>query len=109
MEEAEPAKEDIPSGLQSPTKTGHPLDRMNELTANSREREESAWISRITNSSLAAINRTLEREMRKQAAELAAIADYLALAVSQSRPPLPSAPQMVSAASAMKMARSSPT
>jgi hypothetical protein len=69
MEEAEPAKEDIPSGLQSPTKAGRPLDRMNELAANAR-RERKVLDLEITNSSLAAINRTLEREMRKQAAEL---------------------------------------
>jgi len=42
---------------------------MNELAANAR-RERKVLDLEITNSSLAAINRTLEREMRKQTAEL---------------------------------------
>lgn len=54
---------------QSPVKAGHSLERMNELAANAR-RERKVLDLEITNSSLAAINRTLEREMRKQAAEL---------------------------------------
>lgn len=61
--------EAIPSVPQSPTKAGHSLERMNELAANAR-RERKVLDLEITNSSLAAINRTLEREMRKQTAEL---------------------------------------
>lgn len=57
------------SELQSPTKAGHSLEHMNELAANAR-RERKVLDLEITNSSLAAINRTLEREMRKQTAEL---------------------------------------
>jgi hypothetical protein len=56
-------------GPQSPVKTGHTLEHMNELAANAR-RERKVLDLEITNSSLAAINRTLEREMRKQTAEL---------------------------------------
>jgi hypothetical protein len=68
-EEVEPVTEVISSVPQSPTKAGHSLDRMNELAANAR-RERKVLDLEITNSSLAAINRTLEREMRKQTAEL---------------------------------------
>lgn len=68
-EEDEPVGGTIPSIPQSPTKAGHPLERMNELAANAR-RERKVLDLEITNSSLAAINRTLEREMRKQTAEL---------------------------------------
>jgi hypothetical protein len=50
-------------------KSGHSLEQMNELAANAR-RERKVLDLEITNSSLAAINRTLEREMRKQTAEL---------------------------------------
>jgi hypothetical protein len=57
------------SDVQSPVKAGHSLERMNELAANAR-RERKVLDLEITNSSLAAINRTLEREMRKQTAEL---------------------------------------
>jgi hypothetical protein len=45
------------------------MDQLNELAANAR-RERKVLDLEITNSSLAAINRTLEREMRKQTAEL---------------------------------------
>lgn len=45
------------------------LDQMNELAANAR-RERKVLDLEISNSSLLAINRTLEREMRKQNAEL---------------------------------------
>jgi len=45
------------------------LDQMNELAANAR-RERKVLDLEISNSSLLAINRTLEREMRKQTAEL---------------------------------------
>ncbi|PSS15169.1 hypothetical protein M430DRAFT_29166 [Amorphotheca resinae ATCC 22711] len=68
-EEVEPAAEDIPSGLQSPIKAGGSIEQMNELAAKAR-RERKVLDLEITNSSLAAINRTLEREMRKQTAEL---------------------------------------
>ena len=58
---------------QSPTKapsTGQSkIDQMNELAANAR-RERKVLDLEISNSSLLAINRTLEREMRKQTAEL---------------------------------------
>jgi hypothetical protein len=57
------------SEIHSPVKAGHSLERMNELAANAR-RERKVLDLEITNSSLAAINRTLEREMRKQTAEL---------------------------------------
>lgn len=45
------------------------LDHMNELAANAR-RERKVLDLEISNSSLLAINRSLEREMRKQKAEL---------------------------------------
>ena len=45
------------------------IDQMNELAANAR-RERKVLDLEISNSSLLAINRTLEREMRKQSAEL---------------------------------------
>ncbi|MCJ1452345.1 hypothetical protein MMC28_002688 [Mycoblastus sanguinarius] len=58
---------------QSPTKRTaggqSKLDQMNELAANAR-RERKVLDLEISNSSLLAINRTLEREMRNQAAEL---------------------------------------
>ncbi|KAE8449518.1 hypothetical protein EG329_008127 [Mollisiaceae sp. DMI_Dod_QoI] len=63
------AKDDSHSGLRSPIKTGKTLEEMNELAANAR-RERKVMDLEITNSSLEAINRTLEREMRKQTAEL---------------------------------------
>ncbi|KAJ8104837.1 hypothetical protein OPT61_g10539 [Boeremia exigua] len=62
----------LPSpGLASPTKTGGqtPLEMMNELAANAR-RERKVLDLEISNSSLLAINRSLEKEMRKQKAEL---------------------------------------
>ena len=60
----------IASGLQSPLKAGGGnIERMNELAAEAR-RERKVMDLEITNSSLSAINRTLEREMRKQKAEL---------------------------------------
>jgi hypothetical protein len=62
-------KEDTNSGLRSPIKTGKTLEELNELAANAR-RERKVLDLEITNSSLEAINRTLEREMRKQTAEL---------------------------------------
>jgi hypothetical protein len=64
------------SPLQSPTKSGarppppaEQLQKMNELAANAR-RERKVLDLEISNSSLLAINKTLEREMRKQSAEL---------------------------------------
>lgn len=68
-DEAKSTVEDVPLELQSPTKAGHSIEHMNELAANAR-RERKVLDLEITNSSLAAINRTLEREMRKQTAEL---------------------------------------
>ncbi|KAF9699308.1 hypothetical protein EKO04_003124 [Ascochyta lentis] len=63
----------LPSpGLTSPTKaTGgqSALEMMNELAANAR-RERKVLDLEISNSSLLAINRSLEKEMRKQKAEL---------------------------------------
>ncbi|KAL1611788.1 hypothetical protein SLS60_000008 [Paraconiothyrium brasiliense] len=57
----------------SPTKTGPAgksmLEHMNELAANAR-RERKVLDLEISNNSLMAINRSLEREMRKQKAEL---------------------------------------
>jgi hypothetical protein len=61
--------DDSNSGLRSPIKTGKTLEELNELAANAR-RERKVLDLEITNSSLEAINRTLEREMRKQTAEL---------------------------------------
>ena len=66
---------DLPTS--SPTSTNVPLEdspkhklhQMNELAANAR-RERKVLDLEISNSSLMAINRTLEREMRKQNAEL---------------------------------------
>ena len=53
----------------SPLKADSNIERMKELAAEAR-RERKVMDLEITNSSLAAINRTLEREMRKQKAEL---------------------------------------
>ncbi|KAM0562967.1 hypothetical protein ACHAPJ_001810 [Fusarium lateritium] len=54
--------------LQSPTKSSHG-EPVNELVANAR-RERKVQDLEITNASLEAINRTLERQLRKQTAEL---------------------------------------
>jgi len=63
----------LPSaGPASPTKTNgvqSALDAMNELAANAR-RERKVLDLEISNSSLLAINRGLEKEVRKQKAEL---------------------------------------
>lgn len=56
-------------GPGKPVKAQSKLDHMNELAANAR-RERKVLDLEISNSSLLAINRTLEREMRKQNAEL---------------------------------------
>lgn len=61
-----------PPQPQSPSKLGSTeskLDHLNELAANAR-RERKVLDLEISNSSLLAINRTLEREMHKQNAEL---------------------------------------
>ncbi|KAI0400768.1 hypothetical protein F4802DRAFT_609844 [Xylaria palmicola] len=58
------------SVLQSPTKsTGSSSDPVTELIANAR-RERKVQDLQIRNASLEAINRTLERQLRKQTAEL---------------------------------------
>ncbi|KLJ12994.1 hypothetical protein EMPG_12037 [Blastomyces silverae] len=61
------------SGNHSPAKEDPPrnadVDKMNELASNAR-RERKVLDLEISNSSLLAINRTLERELRKQSAEL---------------------------------------
>ncbi|KAH8173785.1 hypothetical protein LIA77_05204 [Sarocladium implicatum] len=67
-EEEDTRISDTPSGLQSPTKSVH-NDPMNELVVNAR-RERKVQDLEITNASLEAINRTLERQLRKQTAEL---------------------------------------
>ncbi|OAA62234.1 hypothetical protein ISF_05243 [Cordyceps fumosorosea ARSEF 2679] len=59
---------DILSEPQSPSKS-HFSDSVNELVANAR-RERKVQDLEITNASLEAINRTLERQLRKQTAEL---------------------------------------
>lgn len=58
-----------PTSLMSPTLGQSKLEHMNELAAKAR-RERKVLDLEISNSSLLAINRTLEREMRKQNAEL---------------------------------------
>jgi hypothetical protein len=55
--------------LQSPTKSTYSNDAISELVANAR-RERKVQDLEITNASLEAINRTLERQLRKQTAEL---------------------------------------
>ena len=55
--------------VQSPTKSAHSNDPINDLVANAR-RERKVQDLEITNASLEAINRTLERQLRKQTAEL---------------------------------------
>lgn len=60
----------IVSGLTSPkSATGSGSDPLNELVANAR-RERKVQDLQITNASLEAINRTLERQLRKQTNEL---------------------------------------
>lgn len=64
---------ELPAQPQSPARPPafgqSKVDQMNELAANAR-RERKVLDLEISNSSLLAINRTLEREMRKQNAEL---------------------------------------
>ena len=69
----EPSQPQVFSPPLSPTKAPgagqSKIDHMNELAANAR-RERKVLDLEISNSSLLAINRTLEREMRKQTAEI---------------------------------------
>ena len=58
-----------PTSPTKPITTENRIDHLNELAANAR-RERKVLDLEISNSSLLAINRTLEREMRKQNAEL---------------------------------------
>lgn len=55
--------------LQSPTKAAQTPDPVNELVANAR-RERKVQDLEITNASLEAINRTLERQLKKQSSEI---------------------------------------
>lgn len=66
---SEGGSDEIPAGMQSPTKSMHSNDAVSELVANAR-RERKVQDLEITNASLEAINRTLERQLRKQTAEL---------------------------------------
>lgn len=60
----------IPPGMQSPTKSAVSAnDTVSELVANAR-RERKVQDLEIRNASLEAINRTLERQLRRQTAEL---------------------------------------
>ncbi|KAJ1327832.1 hypothetical protein MN608_07163 [Microdochium nivale] len=61
--------EDQSDGLQSPTKSAASADPINELRANAR-RERKVQDLEITNASLEAINRTLERQLKKQVTEI---------------------------------------
>ncbi|KAL9618202.1 MAG: hypothetical protein Q9160_007036 [Pyrenula sp. 1 TL-2023] len=58
-----------PTRAESQSQPQSQLQKMNELAANAR-RERKVLDLEISNSSLLAINRTLERELRKQGAEL---------------------------------------
>ncbi|GAB0134048.1 hypothetical protein EsDP_00002434 [Epichloe bromicola] len=61
--------EDTQSEAYSPTKCTQLRDSVSELVANAR-RERKVQDLEITNASLEAINRTLERQLRKQTADL---------------------------------------
>lgn len=61
--------EDTQSEAHSPTKCTQLRDSVSELVANAR-RERKVQDLEITNASLEAINRTLERQLRKQTADL---------------------------------------
>ncbi|KAK8016731.1 hypothetical protein PG993_014920 [Apiospora rasikravindrae] len=69
MSTADDDKSETNSGVQSPTKSTHEAEPVNDLVANAR-RERKVQDLQITNASLEAINRTLERQLRKQTAEL---------------------------------------
>ncbi|KAI0015688.1 hypothetical protein F4780DRAFT_773345 [Xylariomycetidae sp. FL0641] len=64
-----PAGPQSPSGVQSPTKSSQSAEPVSDLVANAR-RERKVQDLQITNASLEAINRTLERQLRKQSAEI---------------------------------------
>ncbi|PHH74861.1 hypothetical protein CDD82_4738 [Ophiocordyceps australis] len=59
----------VQSETYSPTKSSYTGDAVSELVANAR-RERKVQDLEITNASLEAINRTLERQLRKQTAEM---------------------------------------
>ncbi|TPX15242.1 uncharacterized protein E0L32_004519 [Thyridium curvatum] len=59
----------VNSELHSPIKSSHSKDHLDELVASAR-RERKVQDLEIRNGSLEAINRTLERQLRKQQAEL---------------------------------------
>ncbi|KAB5578228.1 hypothetical protein GE09DRAFT_1168885 [Coniochaeta sp. 2T2.1] len=61
--------EDEPNGPQSPSKSPSQDAALTELVATAR-RERKVQDLEITNASLEAINRTLERQLRKQTAEI---------------------------------------
>ncbi|KAK3322032.1 hypothetical protein B0H66DRAFT_475308 [Apodospora peruviana] len=58
-----------PESLNSPTKSSSQDNQLNDLVASAR-RERKVQDLQITNASLEAINRTLERQLRKQTAEI---------------------------------------
>jgi len=62
-------EETRPDSLASPTKASSQEGQLNDLVANAR-RERKVQDLQITNASLEAINRTLERQLRKQTAEI---------------------------------------
>lgn len=68
-EESVGSHDDSHSEVASPTKSTHSGDPANDLVANAR-RERKVQDLQITNASLEAINRTLERQLRKQTSEL---------------------------------------
>ncbi|KAL6859952.1 hypothetical protein ACO1O0_003976 [Amphichorda felina] len=68
-EDEDSKDDDSQPEVQSPTKSSHSNEPVNELVANAR-RERKVQDLEITNASLEAINRTLERQLRKQTAEL---------------------------------------
>ncbi|KAF7532479.1 hypothetical protein G7054_g7903 [Neopestalotiopsis clavispora] len=68
-DESVDSQDDSHSEVQSPTKSTHSGDPVNDLVANAR-RERKVQDLQITNASLEAINRTLERQLRKQTSEL---------------------------------------
>jgi hypothetical protein len=81
-------KEANADGIEAPIKAGGSIEHLNTLAADAR-RERKILDLQITNSSLAAINRTLEREMRKQTAELRrfrrlSLSGRLSIAMSES-------------------------
>jgi hypothetical protein len=68
FEDTQSIESDEHNELQSPTKS-HAGDPLNDLVANAR-RERKVQDLEIRNTSLEAINRSLERQLRKQTAEL---------------------------------------